>query len=60
MVLGGVDDAGGEPRMGMSRVLFWTGSRINPNQTAAPASPSQPTRDFGRAGRPLVVDLWGA
>ena len=53
----GVDDEGDEPRVGVARVAFWAGAQVNPNQTAVPASPRQPTRDYCPAGRP--VDLWG-
>ena len=50
-------DEGHEPRVGVARVPFWAGARGNPNQTAVPASPGQPTRGYSRAGGP--VDLWG-
>ena len=50
-----VDDEGDEPRVGVVRVPFWAGAPVNPNHTAVPASPRQPTRDYSRAGRP--VDL---
>lgn len=42
----GADGAGGEPHVGVARVLFRAGAHVNPNQTAAPASPRQPTRDY--------------
>ena len=52
-----VDDEGDEPRVGVARLPFWAGGQVNPNQTAVPASPRQPTRHYSRAGRP--VDFWG-
>ena len=54
-LIDGVDGEGDEARVGVVRVPFWT--QVNPNQTAVPASPRQPTRDHSRAGRP--VDRWG-
>ena len=58
-LIDGVDDEGGEPRVYGTGVIcpFWAGAKVNPNQTTAPASPRQPTRDYSRAGRP--ADLWG-
>ena len=53
----GVDGAGNEPRVGLTRIAFWAGAQVHPNKTAAPASPRQPTRDYGRARR--AVNLWG-
>ena len=46
-----------EPRVGMARVPFWAGAQVNPNDTAVPASPRQPTRGYSRAGTP--IDLGG-
>ena len=56
-LIDGVDDEGDEPRVGVARVPFWADAQANPNQTAVPACPRQPTRDYSRGKRP--VDLWG-
>ena len=52
-----VDDEADEPRVGVAQVPFWAGAQVSPNHTAVPASPTHPTREHSRAGRP--VDLWG-
>ena len=56
-LIDGVADEGDEPRMGVALVPLWAGAQVNPNQTAVPASPRQPTRDYSRTARP--IDLWG-
>ena len=40
---------GDKLRVGVARVPVWAGAQVNTNQTAVPAFPGQPTRDFGRA-----------
>ena len=44
-LIDGVDDEGDEPHVDVARMPFWAGAEVNPNQTAVPASPRQPTRD---------------
>ena len=49
-LIDGVADEGDEPRMGVALVPLWAGAQVNPNQTAVPASPRQPTRDYTIVG----------
>ena len=49
-LIDGVDDEGDQPRVCMVWAPFWAGAHVNPNQTAVPASPRQPTRDYTIVG----------